>query len=68
MVITIYITYVLLAVINTWYLVNLIKLKKKLVTSAGDSKQLKETRISIALCMFIYLADILFATVTTTVV
>lgn len=68
MVVTVYITCILIAVINTWYLTIFLKLKKELATSADSSEQLKEPRISIGLCMLIYLVDILFASVTTTIV
>ena len=64
MVVTIYIAYFLIAVMNTWYLTTQLKLKKQLMTSAVSSEQLKEIRISIGLCMFVYLADILFAVIT----
>lgn len=68
MVVTVYITCILIAVINTWYLTIFLKLKKELATSADSSEQLKEPRISIGFCMLIYLVDILFASVTTTIV
>ena len=67
MLVTIYIAYVLIAVINTWYLTTQCKLKKELVTSSCSLEQLKDLRINIRLCMLIYLVDILFVAITTTV-
>ncbi|EEY6643894.1 TPA: hypothetical protein H7C42_004544 [Escherichia coli] len=64
---TIYIAYILIAVMNTWYLTTQFKLKKELAVSGSSPEQLKENRISIGLCMLIYLVDILFATITTSV-
>lgn len=67
MVVTVYITCVLLAIVNTWYLTTLLKFKKELLVSAASPEQLKETRVSINLCMMIYLVDILFAAITTNI-
>ncbi|HBA9100111.1 TPA: hypothetical protein J1302_002264 [Escherichia coli] len=67
MVVTIYIACVLIAVMNTWYLTTQLKFKKELAASGGSHKQLKETRISIVICMLIYLVNILFAAITTSV-
>ena len=67
MIVTIYIAYILIAVMNTWYLTTQFKLKKELAVSSSPPEQLKENRISIGLCMLIYLVDILFATITTSV-
>ncbi|EEJ8282792.1 hypothetical protein QFB08_003706 [Salmonella enterica] len=67
MVMTVYIACVLLAVMNTWYLTIQLKLKKELAVSGGSPEQLKETCISIGLCMFIYLVDIMFAAITAAV-
>lgn len=67
MVVTIYIACVLIAVMNTRYLATQLRLKKELVAPGGSHEQLKETRISIGLCMLIYLVNILFAAITTSV-
>ncbi|EEH8383405.1 hypothetical protein G3142_005482 [Salmonella enterica subsp. enterica serovar Montevideo] len=64
MVVTVYIACVLIAVMNTWYLTNQLKFKKELAASDGSAEQLKETRISIRLCMLIYLVDFMFAAIT----
>jgi ABC-type glucose/galactose transport system permease subunit len=62
-----YIACVLLAVMNTWYLTTQLKFKKELAVAGGSPEQLKETRITIGLCMFIYLVDIMFAAITAAV-
>jgi|UPI00051729E5 hypothetical protein len=67
MLVTIYIAYFFIAIINTWYLTTQLKLKKELITLPGSLKQLKDLRINIRLCMFIYLIDILFVVITSTV-
>lgn len=67
MLVTIYIAYFFIAIINTWYLTTQLKLKKELITLPGSLKQLKDLRINIGLCMFIYLIDILFVVITSTV-
>ncbi|WP_370609722.1 hypothetical protein NMD12_10955 [Citrobacter portucalensis] len=64
---TIFIAYVLIAVMNTWYLTSLLKFKKELAASGASPEQFKETRISIGLCMLIYLVDIMFAAITTSI-
>ncbi|KAJ95954.1 hypothetical protein DF41_23345 [Raoultella planticola] len=67
MLVTIYIAYFFITIINTWYLTTQLKLKKELITLPGSLKQLKDLRINIRLCMFIYLIDILFVVITSTV-
>lgn len=67
MIVTVYIVYILIAVINTWYLITQLKFKKELAASAASPELLKETRISIGFCMLIYLVDILLASITTTI-
>lgn len=67
MVVTIFIAYILIAVMNTCYLASQLKFKKELAALGASPEQFKETRISIGLCMLIYLIDILFAAITSSI-
>ncbi|HBA7814025.1 TPA: hypothetical protein J1Z50_002930 [Escherichia coli] len=67
MIVTIYIAYILIGVMNTWYLTTQFKLKKELTVSGSSPEQFKENRIAIGLCMLIYLVDIMFAAITTSI-
>ena len=51
MVVTIYIACVLISVMYTWYLMTQLRFKKEFAASGGSHEQLKETRISIGLCL-----------------
>ncbi|MBB8028824.1 hypothetical protein HEL23_024295 [Escherichia coli] len=64
MVNAIYLAYFLIAIINTWFLVQQIKTRKTLTISHESSALLKETNINIGLSVLIYLVDIMFVYMT----
>ncbi|RXB86383.1 hypothetical protein EPS86_19970 [Escherichia coli] len=64
MVNAIYLAYFLIAILNTWFLVQQIKTRKTLTTSHESSALLKETHINIGLSILIYLVDIMFVYMT----
>ncbi|EGC4561153.1 hypothetical protein H9J55_004337 [Escherichia coli] len=64
MVNAIYLTYFLIAILNTWFLVQQIKTRKTLTVSHESSALLKETNINIGLSILIYLVDIMFVYMT----
>lgn len=64
MVNTIYLAYFLIAIFNTWFLVQQIKTRKTLTTSHESSALLKETNINIGLSVLIYLVDVMFVYMT----
>ncbi|GAB5124888.1 hypothetical protein ECPV1252_41950 [Escherichia coli] len=64
MVNAIYLAYFLIAILNTWFLVQQIKTRKTLTISHESSALLKETNINIGLSMLIYLVDIMFVYMT----
>ena len=64
MVNAIYLAYFLIAILNTWYLVQQIKTRKTLTISHETSALLKETNINIGLSVLIYLVDIMFVYMT----
>lgn len=64
MVNAIYLAYFLIAILNTWFLVQQIKIRKTLTISHESSALLKETHINIGLSILIYLVDIMFVYMT----
>lgn len=64
MVNAIYLAYFLIAILNTWFLVQQIKNRKTLAISHESSALLKETNINIGLSVLIYLVDIMFVYMT----
>ncbi|MCI5377001.1 hypothetical protein E4516_22635 [Escherichia coli] len=64
MVNAIYLAYFLIAILNTWFLVQQIKTRKTLTISHEFSALLKETHINIGLSILIYLVDIMFVYMT----
>ena len=64
MVNAIYLAYFLIAILNTWFLVQQIKTRKTLTISHESSALLKETNINIGLSVLIYLVDIMFVYMT----
>lgn len=60
MVNAIYLAYFLIAILNTWFLVQQIKTRKTLTISHESSALLKETNINIGLSILIYLVNIMF--------
>lgn len=55
MVATIFITYILIAVMNTWYLTSLLKFKKELAASGLPLNSLKRlASVSDFACLFIW--------------
>lgn len=64
MVNSIYLAYFLIAILNTWFLVQQIKTRKTLTISHESSALLKETNINIGLSVLIYLVDIMFVYMT----
>ncbi|HHH7324636.1 TPA: hypothetical protein ACP2MC_004529 [Escherichia coli] len=64
MVNAIYLAYFLIAILNTWFLVQQIKTRKTLTISHESSALLKETNINIGLSVLIYLVDIVFVYMT----
>ncbi|EPT7844774.1 hypothetical protein HV146_24760 (plasmid) [Escherichia coli] len=64
MVNAIYLAYFLIAILNTWFLVQQIKTRKTLTISHESSALLKETNINIGLSILIYLVDIMFVYMT----
>ena len=64
MVNAIYLAYFLIAILNTWFLVQQIKTRKTLTISHESSALLKETNINIGLSVSIYLVDIMFVYMT----
>ena len=64
MVNAIYLAYCLIAILNTWFLVQQIKTRKTLTVSHESSALLKETNINIGLSVLIYLVDIMFVYMT----
>ena len=64
MVNAIYLAYFLIAILNTWFLVQQIKTIKTLTVSHESSALLKETNINIGLSVLIYLVDIMFVYMT----
>ena len=64
MVNAIYLVYFLIAILNTWFLVQQIKTRKTLTISHESSALLKETNINIGLSVLIYLVDIMFVYMT----
>lgn len=64
MVNAIYLAYFLIAILNTWFLVQQIKTRKTLTVSHESSVLLKETNINIGLSILIYLVDIMFVYMT----
>ncbi|EFB2787053.1 hypothetical protein KUS98_004833 [Escherichia coli] len=64
MVNAIYLAYFLIAILNTWFLVQQIKTRKTLTVSHESSALLKETNINIGLSVLIYLVDIMFVYMT----
>lgn len=60
MVNAIYLAYFLIAILNTWFLVQQIKTRKTLTISHESSALLKEININIGLSVLIYLVDIMF--------
>ena len=64
MVNAIYLAYFLIAILNTWFLVQQIKTRKTLPVSHESSALLKETNINIGLSVLIYLVDIMFVYMT----
>ncbi|HGX5545386.1 TPA: hypothetical protein ACNE3F_004117 [Escherichia coli] len=64
MVNAIYLAYFLIAILNTWFLVQQIKTRKTLTIYHESSALLKETNINIGLSVLIYLVDIMFVYMT----
>ncbi len=64
MVNAIYLAYFLIAILNTWFLVQQIKTRKTLTISHESSALLKETNINIGLSILIYLVNIMFVYMT----
>ncbi|HHH7884944.1 TPA: hypothetical protein ACP2PV_004642 [Escherichia coli] len=64
MVNAIYLAYFLIAILNTWFLMQQIKTRKTLTVSHESSALLKETNINIGLSVLIYLVDIMFVYMT----
>ncbi|HHL8906892.1 TPA: hypothetical protein ACQ8UU_003837 [Escherichia coli] len=64
MVNAIYLAYFLIAILNSWFLVQQIKTRKTLTISHESSALLKETNINIGLSVLIYLVDIMFVYMT----
>lgn len=64
MVNAIYLAYFLIAILNTWFLVQQIKTRKTLTISHESSALLKEININIGLSVLIYLVDIMFVYMT----
>lgn len=64
MVNAIYLVYFLIAILNTWFLVQQIKTRKTLTIPHESSALLKETNINIGLSVLIYLVDIMFVYMT----
>ncbi|EPQ9786271.1 hypothetical protein ACUYWO_003892 [Escherichia coli] len=64
MVNAIYLAYFLIAILNTWFLVQQIKTRKTLTVSHESSALLKENNINIGLSVLIYLVDIMFVYMT----